>query len=1566
MALDQKTVDTAELDPLADDCGAATAMSEHPPKVRRRPVVGIGASAGGLESLSQLVGGLPLNLGCIYVVAQHMSPTHRSMMADILSRETRLPVREIIDAEQPRPDVIYIIPPGKNLAFKNQRFILSTPSPEISPKPSVNLMFQSMAEQFEEHTVGIILSGTGSDGTRGLRAIKSSGGITFVQIPETAKYDGMPRSAIDAGLADRVLSPDQMGAELERLVHLPTIVPDLEDSGQRPAELAELYERVRQRTKIDFSSYKPSTVQRRLQRRMLATNACTLSEYIDGTDKNPEELDALAKETLISVTEFFRDKDAFRTLERFAREIIDNKNPGDDIRVWVIGCATGEEAYSLAILFSELILEKGKPCNIRIFATDIDNNALNVARRGFYNSAAMSELPPEYATRYFIQNGSGFEPIKALRDCVTFARQDVALDPPFMRLDMVSCRNVLIYFNAELQAKVLSLMRYALREDGLLFLGRSETVSQQETLFASADRRSRIYRPRGPNHSINVPRVTRGQLKTVLRSQKEPNASHQDLFFTAIADHFGPAILIDADLRILHSHGDISRFVNFPLSSPEMNLGQLIVSELSNELLTTLYQARRRQVSASSRKRRIKSLSNQLWRVSVHPVANPTGIEVFLVVFESPLKPDATRSSAGGADPNSDERGTEDELASTREQLQTLMEEMAASAEEMQALNEELQATNEELQATNEELEASNEELQATNEELISVNEESLAKSTEMAVINADFESVYNTIDFPILVFNHELMLTRANGAANRAYNLPMVSIGMPLVRLRLPAYLDGIDTSLLTALTEGRKANFLVTAGPRSYNVFVTPAISLTGIPQSVILVVVDNSDLISAHEQIRESQERLLSIMNHSNSAVSLKDAAGRYEFINAKFAEIFGVLPEGVIGKTDQQVFPRPIGQLLRSRDLEVMGKLALIEFVDRIELATGTIWLEAVCFPIFDQSGTIRAICTQANDITAKRHAEGQLKLSQNIVSTVARLQAEFILAASAETVFEDMLLEMLRLTGSEFGFLAEFVYDAGTPRIEVLALTCDSQDEVRRSAFRAMNPSALGLSDLGGVLTSALTERTPAMVNARLSFPGLPPLTGYLALPLFQGDAVAGLIWLANRREGYEKGLIDLIHPLGSACAQFIIAHRGDRERRSALQALQVAKTDAERANAAKSSFLANMSHELRTPLNAIIGFTDLLYIGEKDAARRANLQIVSSAGQDLLRLIQHILDISRIEAGKVKLDVSDFSLVDELNAVASMFEPQVQSKALTLELVVSPKVPRWVRGDSGSLRQVLINLIGNAIKFTTQGRIGINVQHRKPRPCGKHWELLFQITDTGIGIKPENQERIFSMFEQEDASTTKCFGGAGLGLAISRRLVELMGGDIWVESVPGVGSRFSFTAEFDFAEPKIPAVELPQCVEVLTEERLVLVVEDDLFNQTFITQVLTNAGYRTECAQDGSTALSMLRRTRYDLVLMDIQLPIMSGLEAIRIIRSRSDENWNPDIPIIALTAYALRGTRERFLDEGFTDYISKPIDIEKLLLVMGSLMKSSGSQSAPASEAALENGGRPPLSNRS
>ncbi|QDL56882.1 EAL domain-containing protein [Rhodoferax aquaticus] len=963
-----------------------TSIIDKPSASSNALVVAIGSSAGGLEALSQLVAGLPQKLGCVYVIAQHMSPTHRSMMAEILARETTLPVREIVEEETPVPDVIYIIPPGRNMVFAQGQFLLSTPSPEVAPKPSVNLLFQSMAEEFEERAVGIILSGTGSDGTKGLRAIKSAGGVTFVQMPETAKYEGMPRSAIDARVADHILSPEQMGRELERLVQFPSNPSEFENTEQRPAEFSDLFERVRQRTKIDFSRYKLATVQRRLQRRMASTGRETLADYLAYTDEHPEELDALAKEALISVTEFYRDKEAFDALEHSAREIIDKKQAGERLRIWVVACATGEEAYSLGVMFLELLSKSDKQLSLQVYATDIDNDALAIARRGIYNRNSMEEMPADLVDRYFTRSGNGFEPVKALRDCVTFARQDITSDPPFLRMDLVTCRNVMIYFKPELQAKVLSIIRYALRDDGLLFLGRSETVRQQEGLFSVVDRRARIFRSRGESHPVSMGKTLRGSLRNSPTPAMAAGTPYERMFLRTLAEQFGPAVLIDTSCRILHSHGNVGQLIHFPTGAPDLNLAALIAPELASEVLITLHRAQRKHSPAYSRNRRIASLNGAMWRLAIVPAADEVNKDLFLVHFQPATLDSKDKPTHNGtSDRLTQSRENEDalELASTREHLQALMEEIAASNEEMQALNEEVQASNEELQASNEELEASNEELQATNEELVSVNDESQAKTTELAAVNVEFEGVYNTIDFPIVVFDTNLCLRRLNGSAVRSYDLAFTAVGQPFGRLKFPNYLDGIDKRLSEALRTGKKEAFPTAHEDRRYQVFVTPVLSPVGMSQGVVLVVVDNTELIDAQQQISESQERLLAIMNHSVSVVTLKDTSGRYEFVNQRFEEIFNLGADAVIGKTDHQVFGKDIADALRDHDFDAMRQLDAVESVDKVPLANGAVWLESVRFPVFDRSGAVRSVCLQANDISRKHHADEQLRLAAKV-------------------------------------------------------------------------------------------------------------------------------------------------------------------------------------------------------------------------------------------------------------------------------------------------------------------------------------------------------------------------------------------------------------------------------------------------------------------------------------------------------------------------------------------------------------------------------------------------------
>jgi two-component system CheB/CheR fusion protein len=938
--------------------------------------VGLGASAGGLEALTHCVANLRADSGCIYIVAQHMSPSHRSLMAEILGRETSLPVSDAVADAKPLPNQIYIIPPGFNLSLRDDCFQLVVTAPEISPKPSINQFFQSLAENYGERTIGVVLSGTGGDGTRGLQAIKAAGGITMAQTPSTAKYESMPQSAIEAGIVDRILDPSDIGGEIERLIRCAGALPKAENWEERGSDLAQIFDLVTQRTHIDFSGYKMATVMRRLQRRLAATNSADLAAYLAFCLKHKEELDALARETLISVTEFFRDRDAFRSLTLRINEIVAKKSLLEESRVWVIGCATGEEVYSIAMLFAEAVGERLSKRVLQIFATDIDEDALLIARRGFYPSAALSELPVDFINKYFQPVDGGMQVSRQLRECVTFARQNLISDPPFLRLDLVTCRNVLIYFNAELQIKALSKMHFALRDDGIAFLGRSENANHPNELFTPLDRRNRLFRRSTGTRRADVAHVIRGTMSSAPpRSAVKARPALEQRFMDAIDQNFATrAVLIDQGFNILYSRGDIAHFIDLPQGTPQMNLAQIIVPELQGELATTVNRARRKQQLARSRNRRILRAPANSWKMAVYPVASgEAGNENFLVVFEAHQAKDEAAP----------EPTDNDELAATREHLQILLEEMASANEEMQALNEEVQAANEELQAANEELEAANEELQASNQELVAVNEESLVKSGELAAVNADFESVYNTLDFPVLVFDAELFVKRVNSNASRRFDLPAGVAGQHLAVLRLPKYLADLPQRMGQMLNEQRKESYAVSEGELTWQVFITPSINAAGVTQSIVLVVIDQSDLARAELRLRQSREELLAIMNQSPSLVCLKDTAGRYHFANPRWKQVLALGEDEIIGKTDMQLLPANIAQQLRERDLAVMGSLQACEVQLELLLSNGKRQLDASSFPIFADDGSVRFICTQAIDVTHKQQAEEQLRLAAKV-------------------------------------------------------------------------------------------------------------------------------------------------------------------------------------------------------------------------------------------------------------------------------------------------------------------------------------------------------------------------------------------------------------------------------------------------------------------------------------------------------------------------------------------------------------------------------------------------------
>lgn len=925
-------------------------------------IVGVGASAGGLEALSALISRLPADLGASYVIVQHMSPNHRSMLVQLLARETRMQVDEAQDGMRPQPNQIYITPPNRNIVLQEGMFVLTEPSAEVMPKPSINAFFSSLAEEKGEDAIGVVLSGTGSDGSVGVRAIKAAGGLIFAQEPGTAKYSGMPQSAIDTDCVDWVMPPEQIANEIEVIVRAQGMVIPQTSNTQAPATLRTLLQKVQRHARVDFSGYKESTVWRRILRRMVSNRVHTMEDYLHLTEKNPEELNQLCKEILISVTSFFRDPAAFESLREPLAELLAQKMPGEEVRVWVAGCATGEEAYSIAILIAELLGTSLSEYRIQIFATDIDLNAMAVARRGIYPESALAELDGRLLQRYFVRRDTSYEVSKFLRDLVVFARQDLVQDPPFLRLDLVTCRNVLIYFQNVLQDQVLSTFHYALRSGGLLFLGKSETAHQRDGQFESISRDAKIFRRRSGDSRLPAQMLTASGLPgdgrvAPVRSRSQ---DQEDVLFRAVIDSsVPPSVVITSQLDIRHVFGDVAPYLNIRSGRPDFNLLNLIRSEWKIETQTVIYQVIQRKQAVIGRLRG--------GGVAARITARPLGIKLsgnedaYLVAFETEEFDEAVPRLLDRSDPAS--QSLEDELIATREHLQTVIEELETSNEETQALNEELQASNEELQASNEELQASNEELQSTNEELTTVNEELQIKTAELAEANSDLENIQNSIGFLILVVNDQMRLVRYNLAAAQWLNIGHGAIGDSLRAVNSLSQFPDLMQTVELVLRDRRPMERQLCFEGRHYLLRVMPRVMSSRESSGAVITLNEESELIEAQRRLRESEQRLRAVMSHSVTAVAVKDMAGRYEYVNPMFCEVFACDAEEILGRTDQQIFPAELANYLRERDLDMQRQDGLLETTDFLILSGKRRQFRGIRFPLRGEDGVNYAMCVK---------------------------------------------------------------------------------------------------------------------------------------------------------------------------------------------------------------------------------------------------------------------------------------------------------------------------------------------------------------------------------------------------------------------------------------------------------------------------------------------------------------------------------------------------------------------------------------------------------------------------
>jgi two-component system, chemotaxis family, CheB/CheR fusion protein len=843
--------------------------------LRSIPIVGLGASAGGLEALETFFLHMPPKAGLAFVIIQHLSPKHKSILGEILKKDTQMKVMEVQDGIAVESNCVYFNPPDKEVGIFNGIFHLMEPPSSPRVRMPIDYFFRSLAKDQGERSICIILSGTGSDGTLGLQEIKGVGGMTMAQAEFQAKYPFMPKSAIDTGRVDCVLPVEQMPQALIRYIKHPYIETP-ERTTPEDQEFQNFVQKilllVRTNTRHDFTHYKSSTIRRRIERRMAVHKINHIADYYRYLQENLAEIQALFKDLIICVTSFFRDPEAFEILEtKIIPQILESKPAGSSVRVWVPGCGTGEEALSLAILFNEVRERLGKNLQVQIFATDIDAEGIERARLAEYPESISAAVSPERHKRFFTNKDGIYKVNQEIREMVVFAPQNLISDPPFSKLDLVSCRNVLIYLNAEVQKRVLSLFHFSLNPGGYLFLGPSESIGGLFDYFAPVSLKWKIYQSKGefglrmaPPMPPLAPPMAAQDMKTLIpEPHREMNV--RQLMEKIILEQYSPAcVLVNAKYDILYFHGATGKYLTPPMGEPSFNILKMAHADLRHKLASALHQAVKERKTVVSPEVQIKE-RDHLFRVDllVRPLVETEAPEhLYLVVFEekTPVSPRSKRKGEAPAMSTETHQrliNLEQELQSTKEYLQTTIEEWEAANEELKSSNEELQSTNEELQSTNEELETAKEELQSTNEELVTVNSELQTKIDELTQLSNDTDNLLASTAIGTIFLDRDLGIKHFTPSMTALFNLIPTDIGRSLRDItskinydQLYQDAEGVLITLQSLEKEVQAEN------GKWFNMRILPYRTRENVIDGVVITFVDITDRKRAEQEIQAAR--------------------------------------------------------------------------------------------------------------------------------------------------------------------------------------------------------------------------------------------------------------------------------------------------------------------------------------------------------------------------------------------------------------------------------------------------------------------------------------------------------------------------------------------------------------------------------------------------------------------------------------------------------------------------------------------------------------------------------------
>ncbi len=1026
------------------------------------PLVGLGGSAGSIAALTQFFTRMPADSGMVFVVVLHLSPEHESSLAEMLQRVTSMSVAQARDGVKVEPNCVYVIPPGKHLASADGCLVLRDLTSSLGKRMAVDVFFRTLAETHGPHAAAIVFSGADGDGAIGLKRIKERGGLTIAQDPSEAEFPGMPTTSIETGMVDLVLKVEEMPGRLLDYVRREARLRLPHEEGPPPAQaearspdedesaLRDILVYLRTRTGRDFSYYKRATIVRRISRRMQVNGTDTLQEYLAFLRTQPGESGALLQDLLISVTNFFRDHDAFLALAGHIPSVFREKGPGDVIRVWCPACATGEEAYTIAILLTEHARTLDAPPAIQIFATDLDEDAVQAARDGLYPTTIATDINEDRLRRFFIKEHRGYRVRRELRETILFALHDLLKDSPFSRLDFISCRNLLIYLNQDAQRRALDIFHFALRPDGLLFLGSSESASDGRELFAPVDKKHRIFRPRPLSrvklpvplgagtlgralsereHAVERPSVTAGAAQahsleaplSALQLGATRNPSFSEIHLRLFEQYGPPSILVDDQHDILHLSATAGRYLQFAAGEPTRNLMRLVHPMLRIELRAALYRSSGSNLPAEVLDLHFETDGNvQAVDLYVIPAGEPEP-SYFLIVFVPRPAPSSVPRVAAGATGDPIAQQLERELENLKTQMRDMVEQHQVSLEEHKAGNEELQAINEELRSATEELETSREELQSINEELTTVNQELKGKVEELAHSNSDLHNLMNATAIATVFLDRDLRIARYTPTATSLFNLIPTDIGRPLSDLK--GQLDYADLEEDAAQVLEKLVPIEREVGKPGRGWFLArllPYRTLTDHIGGVVLTFVDITERKRDEQALRESKETLqLVIENAREYAIFTTDLDMNVTTWNTGAQRLLQFAENEILGRPAEIIFTpedRAAGRPAQERHLALTEGRATDERWHHRKDGS-RFWSSGFLMAMHDASGQTVGFVKILRDATEERTAkrtleEGRVEL-QAALREIERARDMAEAAAQAKDHFLAVLSHELR-------------------------------------------------------------------------------------------------------------------------------------------------------------------------------------------------------------------------------------------------------------------------------------------------------------------------------------------------------------------------------------------------------------------------------------------------------------------------------------------------------------------------------------------------------------------------